>query len=169
MEMMARGLAGIRARAAGARGYTMVELIIVSTILMILASAILPLTKVTIQRQREVELRRSLREIRTALDRFKDSVDQGLIATTELEPGSEGYPPDLQTLVDGVPAANDASGRKLKFLRRIPIDPMTNSTEWGLRSYQDKPDATSWGGKNVFDVYTTGTGTALDGTKYRDW
>lgn len=169
MEMMARGLAGIRARAAGARGYTMVELIIVSTILMILASAVLPLTKVTIQRQREVELRRSLREIRTALDRFKDSVDQGLIATTELEPGSEGYPPDLQTLVHGVPAANDASGRKLKFLRRIPIDPMTNSTEWGLRSYQDKPDATSWGGKNVFDVYTTGTGTALDGTKYRDW
>ena len=107
--------------------------------------------------------------MRTAIDRFKDAVDQGLIATTELRPGSEGYPQDLQTLVDGVPVANDASGRKLKFLRKIPVDPMTNSTDWGKRSYQDKPDATSWGGQNVFDVYTTSPGTGLDGTKYRDW
>jgi general secretion pathway protein G len=83
--------------------------------------------------------------------------------------GSEGYPPDLDTLVDGVSVANDASGRKLKFLRRIPVDPMTHSTEWGLRSYQDKPDTTRWGGQNVFDVYTTFDGKALDGTKYRDW
>ena len=166
---MRRGVTASRRGGTAADGYTLIEVIIVSAIVMVLASAVLPLTKVTIQRQREVELRRTLRELRTAIDKFKDAVDQGLVATTELEPGSEGYPPDLQTLVDGVPAANDASGRKLKYLRRIPIDPMTNSTEWGLRSYQDKPDATSWGGKNVFDVYTTSTGTALDGTKYRDW
>ena len=114
-------------------------------------------------------LRRSLREMRTAIDKFKDAVDQGLIPTTELEPGSEGYPPDLETLVNGVSAANDASGRKLKFLRKVPIDPMTNSTEWGKRAYQDRPDSQSWGGKNVFDVYTTYQGTALDGTKYKDW
>ena len=151
------------------RGYTFVELLVVTTILLILASAVMPLAQVTARRQRESELRRDLREIRTAIDKFKDSVDQGRIATSDLEPGNEGYPPDLETLVNGIPAANDASGRKLKFLRRIPIDPMTSSMEWGLRSYQDKPDATSWGGKNVFDVYTTSTGTALDGTKYRDW
>ena len=150
-------------------GYTFIELLIVTTILIILASAAMPLAKVTAQRQREAELRRTLREVRTAIDKFKDAVDQGQIATTELEPGSEGYPPDLETLVEGVPAANDASGRKLKFLRRIPMDPMTNSTEWGMRSYQDDADDTSWGGQNVYDVYTTSDGTALDGTKYREW
>jgi len=154
---------------AGDRGYTLVEVVIVSAIIAVLASAVVPLTRVTIQRQKEVELRRELREIRTAIDKFKDAVDTGQIATTELEPGSEGYPPDLQALVDGVPAANDATGRKLKYLRRIPIDPLTDSAEWGLRSYQDKPDSTSWGGKNVFDVYTKSDGKALDGTKYRDW
>jgi general secretion pathway protein G len=150
-------------------GYTLVELLIVVTLLIILASAVLPLAQVTSQRQREAELRRNLREIRTAIDKFKDSVDTGLIPTTELRPDNEGYPPDLDTLVDGVTIANDATGRKLKFLRRIPTDPMTNDSEWGLRSYQDKPDSTSWGGQNVFDVYTKGGGTALDGTKYRDW
>jgi general secretion pathway protein G len=107
--------------------------------------------------------------MRTAIDKFKDAVETGQIPASEVEPGSEGYPPDLDTLVEGVTAANDASGRKLKFLRKVPIDPMTNSNEWGLRSYQDTPDATSWGGKNVFDVYTKSTATALDGTKYRDW
>jgi general secretion pathway protein G len=151
------------------RGFTLVEVIVVITILMILASAAMPLARVTQQRQKEAELRRSLREVRTAIDKFKDAVDQGMIATTELRPGSEGYPPDLDTLVEGVPAANDASGRKLKFLRRIPTDPMTNSTEWGKRAYQDKADSTSWGGQNVFDVYTTSAATALDGTKYKDW
>jgi general secretion pathway protein G len=150
-------------------GYTFIELLVVSSIILILASAVMPLAQVTSQRQREAELHRSLREMRTAIDKFKDAVDSGQIAVSELEPGSEGYPPDLDTLVDGVTAANDASGRKLKFLRRIPIDPMTNGTEWGLRSYQDKPDATTWGGKNVFDVYTKSPATALDGTKYRDW
>jgi general secretion pathway protein G len=151
------------------RGFTFVEIVVVVAILGIMAAAAMPLARVTSQRQKEAELRRSLREVRTAIDKFKDAVDSGLIATTELKPGSEGYPPDLETLVDGVPAANDASGRKLKYLRRIPIDPMTNGTEWGLRSYQDKPDSTSWGGQNVFDVYTTSGATALDGTKYKDW
>jgi general secretion pathway protein G len=152
-----------------AHGYSFIELLIVTTILIILASAAMPLAKVTAQRQREVELRRTLREMRTAIDRFHDAVLNGQIATTELEPGNEGYPPDLETLVEGVPAANDASGRKLKFLRRIPVDPMTNTSEWGLRSYQDDPDDTSWGGQNVYDVYTTSQGTALDGSKYSDW
>jgi general secretion pathway protein G len=151
------------------RGYTFVELLVVVTVLMILASAVLPLAQVTSKRQREAELRRNLREIRTAIDKFKDAVDTGMIPTTELRPDNEGYPPDLDTLIDGVAVANDATGRKLKFLRRIPIDPMTNDTEWGLRSYQDKPDSTSWGGQNVFDVYSKADGTALDGTKYRDW
>ena len=158
-----------RACTAHEGGYTFIELLIVSTILIILASAVLPLAQVTSQRQREAELRRSLREMRTAIDKFKDAVDLGQIASTELEAGSEGYPPDLETLVEGITAANDASGRKLKFLRRIPIDPMTNSQEWGRRAYQDEPDTTVWGGKNVFDVYTKSSGTGLDGTKYRDW
>ncbi len=152
-----------------AHGYTFVELIVVSTIILILASAVMPLAQVTAKRQREIELRRALRELRTAIDRYKDAADQMQIGALEIKAGSEGYPPDLETLVEGVTPANDASGRKLKFLRRIPVDPMTHSTEWGLRSYQDKPDATHWGGQNVFDVYTTSDGVALDGTKYRDW
>ena len=151
------------------RGYTFIELLVVSTIIMILASAIMPLAKVTARRQRESELHRALREMRTAIDKFKDQADLGNISALELKAGSENYPPDLQTLVDGVTAANDPTGRKLKFLRHIPVDPMTHSREWGLRSYQDKPDATNWGGQNVFDVYTRFDGTGLDGTKYRDW
>ncbi|HEY9463319.1 MAG TPA: type II secretion system protein [Vicinamibacterales bacterium] len=150
-------------------GFTFLELVIVTAILMILASTIMPMAQVVSQRQKEVELRRALREMRTAIDKFKDAVDQGQIPTTELEPGSEGYPPDLETLVNGVSAANDASGRKLKFLRKVPIDPLTNSADWGKRAYQDKSDSQSWGGKNVYDIYTTYKGTALDGTKYQDW
>lgn len=151
------------------RGFTFVELVVVTAILMLLASVAMPLAQVTAQRQREAELHRSLREMRTAIDKFKDAVDQGLIPSTELDPANEGYPKDLDTLVNGVSAANDASGRKLKFLRRIPIDPMTKTTEWGKRSYQDRPDSSSWGGENVYEVYTTSEGTGLDGTKYRDW
>lgn len=151
------------------RGYSFIELLVVSSIILILASAAMPLAKVTATRQREAELRRVLREMRTAIDRYKDAADLGQIGALEIKAGSEGYPADLDTLVEGVAAANDATGRKLKFLRRIPVDPMTRSTEWGLRAYQDAPDATRWGGQNVFDVYTTHTGTALDGTKYRDW
>jgi general secretion pathway protein G len=157
-----------RAR-AGQGGYSFVELLIVTAILFILASAVMPLAQVASQRQRESELRTALRQMRTAIDRFKDAADLQRIPQTELSPGSEGYPPDLQTLVDGVPIMNDQSGLKLKFLRRIPIDPMTNSTDWGLRAYQDKPDSTSWGRGNVFDVYSKSSGTALDGTKYKDW
>ena len=156
-------------RSVVARGYSFVELLVVATILLILASAILPLAKVTMQRQREAEVRRSLRELRTAIDNFKDAVDAGLIGSTDVRAGSEGYPPDLETLVEGVSVVNDASGRKLKFLRRIPIDPLTGETEWGLRAYQDRPDSTTWGGQNVYDVFTTANGTALDGTRYRDW
>jgi general secretion pathway protein G len=156
-------------RNRGARGYTFVELLVVSTLVLILASAIMPLAKVTATRSREAELRRCLREMRTAIDKYKDAADLGQIGSLDLTVGRENYPPDLQVLVDGVTAANDATGRKLKYLRHIPVDPMTRGTEWGMRSYQDKPDATRWGGQNVFDVYTTFDGKALDGTNYKDW
>jgi len=151
------------------QGFSFAELLVVTTIILVLAGAVLPMVRFTVQRQREIELRRALREVRTAIDKYKDAVDQGKIGGTDNQLGSEGYPPDLETLVEGVTQVGDASGKKLKFLRRIPVDPMTNSTEWGLRAYQDEPDATSWGGKNVFDIYTRSEGTALDGTKYRDW
>lgn len=159
-----------RRRLSSNDGYTFVELIVVSAMLVILASVVLPLVQVTAQRQREVELHRALREMRDAIDRFKDAVDSGAIASTELKPDNEGYPPDLDTLVEGVAAANDASGRKLRFgLRRIPVDPMTNQADWGMRSYQDKPDSASWGRQNVFDVYSKSEATALNGTQYKDW
>jgi general secretion pathway protein G len=160
---------GLSVRVTDRRGYTFVELVVVSAMLMILASAILPLARVTIQRQREVELHRALREMRTAIDRYKDAADQGMIGSVDLKTGAEGYPPSLDVLVEGVTVANDASGRKLKFLRRIPIDPMTKSAEWGFRAYQDDANSTSWGGQSVYDVYTKSAGTALDGTKYKDW
>ena len=160
---------GARLRRQDAGGFTFVELLVVTTILIILASAIMPLARVSIQRERESDLRRSLRDIRTAIDRYKDAVDTGQIGSTDIKAGSEGYPPDLQTLVDGVSKANDSTGIKLRFLRRVPMDPLTHSTEWGLRSYQDKPDASSWGGQNVYDVYSKAEGIALDGTKFKDW
>lgn len=150
-------------------GYTFVELIVVSAIILVLAAAAMPLAKVTMQRQRELELHRTLRELRTAINKYKDAVDSGMIAGIDVKLGSEGYPPDLDTLVKGVNKAGDASGAKLKFLRRIPMDPMTRSTDWGLRSYQDSPDSKNWGGQNVFDVYTKSEGKGLDGTNYRDW
>jgi general secretion pathway protein G len=156
-------------RARRQDGFTFVELLVVCTILLILASAVMPLAKVTVQRQREAELRRVLREMRTAIDKFKDAADMQIIAPSEIQAGSENYPPSLETLVNGVTKNNDATGVKLKFLRRIPIDPITRSTEWGMRSYSDKPDSTSWGGSNVFDVYCKSDGKALDGTKYKDW
>jgi general secretion pathway protein G len=159
---------GQRAESRGQKnGYTFVEIAIVAAIIAILASAVLPLAKVTFQRNREIELRRSLREIRTAIDKYKDAADQSLIADPPLT--AEGYPPTLDTLVDGVLAANDSTGKKLRYLRRIPIDPLSKSSEWGLRSTRDDPKARSWGGQNVFDVYTKYEGTALDGTKYNEW
>jgi general secretion pathway protein G len=152
------------------QGFTFVEMLVVVALVALLASAVMPLAKVAGQRTREVELRRALREMRTAIDHYKDAVDQGQVPATKVRPGSEGYPPDLETLVVGVEAAGQGTGeRKLKFLRRVPIDPMTREADWGLRSYEDKPDSRSWGGQNVYDVYSKSDGTALDGTKYRDW
>ena len=153
----------------GESGFTFVELLVVTTILLILASAVMPLAKVSIQRQREQELHRVLREMRLAIDKFKDQADAGQIASFDIKAGTDNYPPTLETLVEGVTKAGDASGVKLKYLRRIPIDPLTHSNEWGMRAYGDRPDSTAWGGGNVFDVYTKATGKALDGTKYRDW
>lgn len=152
-----------------ADGYSFVEMLVVATIVLILASAVMPLVKVSMQRQKEIELRRALRELRTGIDGFKDAADLQMIAASDIKAGSEGYPENLEILVEGVNPVGDATGRKLKFLRRIPMDPVTGSTEWGMRSYQDKADSTSWGGQNVFDVYTKSEGKALDGTKYRDW
>jgi len=151
------------------RGYTFIELLVVATIIMILASAIMPLARVSATRQREAELRRALREVRTAIDKYKDAADSGQIGSLDLKPEAEGYPTDLEILVEGVTAANDQTGRKLKFLRKVPVDPMTHTRDWGMRSYQDDPKSTRWGGQDVFDVYTTFDGTALDGTRYRDW
>jgi general secretion pathway protein G len=146
---------------------TLLELIIACAILLILSSAALPVARFTVVRQREKELRLDLREMRNAIDRYKDLADRNMIRT---ELGSEGYPPDLQTLVKGVAiGGTGAAGKNIRFLRRILVDPMTGNTEWGLRSVQDDPDSTSWGGKNIFDVYSKSTGTALDGTKYSDW
>jgi general secretion pathway protein G len=158
-----------RTGGAGQAGYSLIELLAVTVVLLVLASAVMPLAKVTVQRAREAELRRSLREIRTAIDRYKDAADLQQIAATDLKAGAEGYPPTLEVLVEGVRANGDASGRKLKFLRRVPMDPMTHSAEWGMRSYQDDADSTSWGGQNVYDVYTKSGGLALDGSKYVDW
>jgi general secretion pathway protein G len=156
-------------RHSSSSGFTFLELIIVTAVMMILASAALPMTRVSMKRTREAEYRRTIREVRAALDKFKDMGDRGLIAQTELPFGSENYPTSLDVLVQGVLLANDASGRRYKFLRRIPIDPLTGSSDWGKRSYQDAPDSKMWGGQNVYDIYTKFEGTALDGTKYKDW
>ncbi len=150
-------------------GFTFIELVVATAVIMILASAALPLVRISIRRQRETELRADLRQMRAAIDKFKDYADAGRIAPTEVQFASENYPTSLQQLVDGVALNNDASGRKMKFLRRIPIDPITNSTDWGLRSYQDQPGSTTWGGQNVYDVYSKADGKGLDGTKYKDW
>lgn len=151
------------------RGYSFIELLIVTTILLVLAAGIQPLARVTIQRQKESELRSALRTMREAIDAYYDLVATGRVPATELKPGNEGYPADLESLVEGIPLAGDASGRKIKLLRRIPVDPMTGEAEWQFLSYQDKPDATRWGGQNVYDVRSTSKGTALDGTKYSEW
>lgn len=144
------------------RGVTLIELIVAITIMAILTGAAIPIARISIKRDKEKRLRAALWEMRDAIDRYKDAADRGAFQT---KVGSENYPPDLDTLVNGV----DSNGKKLRFLRRIPVDPMTNSTDWGLRSMQDDPDSTSWGGQNVFDVYTKSNDTALDGTKYQDW
>lgn len=149
----------------GEKGVTLLELIIASAVLLILASAALPVVRVTIVRSKEEQLHKALREIRNAIDRYKDYADRNLI---RVEVGSEGYPPDLEMLVKGV-QIGAGSDRKVRFLRRIPVDPMTGRADWNLQSVQDDPDSTSWGGNNVFDVHSKSQGTALDGTKYADW
>jgi general secretion pathway protein G len=152
----------------GERGLTYLELVATAGILLILAGAIMPLAKVTHTRSREIELRRALRDIRTAIDRYHAAVAQGMIGGSDVKLGSQGYPPDLETLVKGVNQVG-AVNKKLKFLRRVPSDPMTGDAEWGMRCYQDDPDETSWCGDNVWDVYSKSEGTALDGTKYVEW
>jgi general secretion pathway protein G len=154
-----RQLAVARRRASG---FTLIELIVATTIMAILTGMAVPLARITIKRERERELRRDLWQMRDAIDRYKDAAER---AAFQIKLGSEGYPPDLDTLVQGV----DSNGKKLKFLRKIPIDPMTGKTEWGMRSMQDDPTTDSWGGQNVFDVFTKSEDTALDGTKYKDW
>jgi len=147
-------------------GVTLVELVVTIAVMSILAGALIPITKFAVKRQKELELRRDLRTMRQAIDLYKKFCDTGVIQKTGVD--SECYPPDLDTLVDGVEKTG-ALGQKIKFLRRIPVDPMTKTKDWGMRSYQDDPDSSSWGHENVYDVYTTATGKALDGTQYKDW
>jgi general secretion pathway protein G len=149
-------------RKRGERGLTLIELIVTVAILAILASAAIPVQMYRVKRQKERELRYDLWEMRDAIDHYKDAADRGAFQT---KVDSQNYPPDLETLVNGV----DVQSKKVKFLRRIPVDPMTGKAEWGLRSMQDDPTSDSWGGQSVFDVYSKSTGTALDGTKYSDW
>ncbi len=144
-------------------GFTLLELIVASTILAILTMMALPLARVTIQREKEKQLRQALWDMRDAIDRYKDAADRQMFQT---KVDSQNYPPDLETLVKGVEAQG---GKKIRFLRSIPTDPMTKSKEWGLRSMQDDPESDSWGGQNIFDVYTKSQGSGLDGTKYKDW
>jgi general secretion pathway protein G len=144
-------------------GFTLIELIVATAILVILTGLAIPMARVSIKRERERELRHDLWEMRDAIDRYKDAADRGAF---QIKVGSEGYPPDLDTLVKGV----DVAGKKLRFLRHIPIDPMTGNTDWGTRSMQDDPKSDSSGsGDNVFDVFTKSEGTGLDGTPYKDW
>jgi general secretion pathway protein G len=144
------------------RGFTLLELIIATTILIVLSTMAVPLARLTITREKERMLRIDLWEMRDAIDRYKDAADRGGFRT---KVDSQNYPPDLETLVKG----EDVQGKKIRFLRKIPSDPMTGTTEWGLRSMQDDPDSDSWGGQSVFDVFTKSQGTGLDGTKYKDW
>jgi general secretion pathway protein G len=152
------------------KGFTLVEMLVTLTILSILALAAMPLAKVAIKREKEITLRRNLRTLREAIDEYKKLADEKKF---EFDEETEGYPPDLETLVNGIEIKitekDEEKTKIIKFIRRIPRDPMMNSQEWGLRSYQDDADSNVWGGENVYDVYTRSAGTALDGTNYRDW
>jgi general secretion pathway protein G len=152
------------------RGFTLVELLVTLTIVSILALAVLPLAKTAVKREREITLRRNLRMMREAIDAYKKLADEKAF---EFDEDTEGYPPDLEILVEGIEAKIEVDGEEttkvVKFLRRIPKDPMTNSFDWGLRSYQDDSDSDIWGSENVYDVYTKSPGTALDGSKYKEW
>jgi general secretion pathway protein G len=157
-----RSIEPVRIPRPAERGLTLIELIVTVAILSILATAAVPVTVMTVKRERERELRRDLWTMRDAIDHYKDAADQHAF---QIKLDSQGYPPDLETLVNGV----DVQGKKLKFLRRIPVDPMTGKAEWGLRSMQDDPQSDSFGGQSVFDVYSKSQGTGLDGTKYSTW
>jgi general secretion pathway protein G len=150
---------------AACRGFTVVELAVVAAMIAILTAMVVPITRYTLKRQRELDLRQQLRVMRDAIDKYKQYSDSGVI---QVQIGSEGYPKDLETLVGGVPQIGQIN-KKLKFLRRIPIDPMTGKAEWGLRSYQDEPDSIAWGGQNVYDLYSLSSGKAIDGSNYKDW
>lgn len=154
----------MRRRPTSERGFTLAELVMVAALLALLSTMVLPVAKFNVKRHKETDLRLALRQMRTAIDEYKRLSDQGLIP---IKMGGEGYPEDLEELVDGVALVGQETKRK--FLRRIPVDPMTGKAEWGLRSYQDEPDTTSWGGQNVYDVYSLSEGVALDGTEYKDW
>ena len=147
-------------------GLSLIELIVAFTIMMILTSMAVPLARSKVRSEKERELRWALREMRNAIDKYKDMADQGLLPPGKL--GSEGYPESLDVLVEGVKMAGQVD-KKVRFLRRIPKDPLTNSTDWGKRSMQDDPKSNGWGGQNVFDVYTKSTDKAADGTSYSDW
>jgi len=151
-----------RLRSDRACGFTLIELIVATAIMVILTSMAIPFARLGIQREKERELRHDLWMMRDAIDRYKDAADRGAF---QIKVGTEGYPPDLETLVNGV----DVGGKKVRFLRKIPVDPMAGKPEWGMRSMQDDPTSESWGGQNVFDVFTKSEGTALDGTKYKEW
>jgi general secretion pathway protein G len=182
-----------RARRRKTAGLTLIELILTCGILLILSAAAIPMFRMTVQHKREAELRSDLREMRNAIDRYKDDADKNLIRT---EVGSQNYPPDLQTLVEGVTISAAGAGgvsaaavatasnqsatvqansaqsnlpNKVRYLRKVPVDPMTGKTDWGFRAIQDDADSTSWSGHNVFDVYSQSQATAIDGTKYSDW
>jgi general secretion pathway protein G len=153
-------------RRGNQRGLTLVELIVAFTIMMLLAAMAVPLARAKVRRERERELRWALREVRTAIDKYKDVCDAQMLGPTKV--GTECYPEKLEMLVEGVKLAGQVD-KKMRFLRRVPKDPMTNAYEWGLRSVQDEPSSTSWGGQNVFDVYTKSPEKAADGTPYTEW
>jgi len=152
------------------RGFSLTELLVTLAIIAVLASAALPLAETSVKRGKEIELRRNLRLLREAIDSYKKLADEKKF---EFDEETYGYPPNLETLVEGLEITEKDNDREVvkmvRFLRRIPRDPMTNSTEWGQRSYQDDPDTISWGGENVYDIFTRSPGTGLDGTKYADW
>ena len=148
-----------------AKGFTVVELAIVAAMIAILTAMVVPIARYTVKRQKELELKEQLRFMRNAIDKYKQASDQGMI---QVQLGNEGYPPDLDTLVDGVSQIGQVN-KKLKFLRQVPIDPMTGKAEWGLRSYQDEPDSVAWGGQNIYDVHSLSGGRAIDGSYYKDW
>jgi general secretion pathway protein G len=155
-----------RSRRGGAAGMSLLELVVACAILLILATASIPLARNTIRFRREEELHWQLRQIRDAIDRYKDASDKGQI---QVKAGTEGYPESLDALVKPTPLTGTATDKRIRFLREIPMDPMTKSKDWGLRSVQDDTDSTSWGGQDVFDVYSKSSGMAMDGTKYSDW